>query len=147
MDGALQATAVLGRGQRVGLPAPFAVAEVLFNRVGSNCYAHVRRESDENGLLRFDISLLEDSGNVLAELKGLTMRVLRPNATTGGQEPIFVRPTWKEQPLSLADAGHRVQVLEGHHFGSWLSRIRGSSLISILRNSATVCGPRVCSAK
>ncbi len=104
MDGALQATAVLGRGQAVGLPVPFAVAEVLFHRLGSNCYAHVRRGSEENGLLRFDISLLEDSGDVLAELKGLTMRLLRPNATTGDQDLIFVRPTWKEKPLSLADA-------------------------------------------
>ena len=104
MDGALQVTAVLGRGQAVGLPVPFAVAEVLFHRVGSNCYAHVRRGSEENGLLRFDISLLEDSGDVLAELKGLTMRLLRPNAATGDQDLIFVRPTWKEKPLSLADA-------------------------------------------
>jgi polyketide synthase PksN len=104
MDGALQATAVLGPRQGLGLPVPFALAEVLFNRVGSSCYAHVRRGSEENGLLRFDISLLDDSGDVLAELKGLTMRVLRPNPPTGEQEIIFVRPTWKEKSLSLADA-------------------------------------------
>ncbi len=104
MDGALQATAVFGRGQAVDLPVPFAVAEVLFHRVGSNCYAHVRRGLEENGLLRFDVSLIEDSGEVLAELKGLTMRLLRPNTTTGNQELIFVRPTWKEKPLSLEGA-------------------------------------------
>ena len=103
MDGALQTAAVLGRAQGVGLPVPFALAEVLFNRVGSNCYAHVRRRSEENG--GFDISLLGDSGDVLAELKGLTMRVLRPNVATAEQELIFVRPTWKEKSLSLADAG------------------------------------------
>jgi acyl transferase domain-containing protein/acyl carrier protein len=104
MDGALQATAVLGRGKVAGLPVPFAVAEVLFHGVGSNCYAHVRRGSEEHGLLRFDVSLLEDSGDVLAELKGLTMRLLNPNAATVEQELIFVRPTWKEKPLSLASA-------------------------------------------
>ena len=105
LDGALQTTAVLGSQEGVGLPVPFAVAEMLFTRVESNCYAHVRRTSEENGLLRFDISLIEDSGDVLAELRGLTMRVLRQNATTSEPALVFVRPTWKEKPLALADAG------------------------------------------
>jgi polyketide synthase PksN len=104
MDGALQATAVLGRGKVGGLPVPFAVAEVLFHGVGSNCYAHVRRGLEEHGLLRFDISLLGDSGEVQAELKGLTMRLLRPSVTSVEHELTFVRPTWKEHPLSLPEA-------------------------------------------
>ena len=117
MDGALQATAVLCRAEAAGLPVPFAVTEVRFNRLEPNCYAHVRRRSEENGLLRFDISLLDDSGEVLAELKGLAMRALRPKATADEQEVIFVRPTWEEKPLlsgkcrptcgTFAVAGHR----------------------------------------
>ncbi len=99
LDGALQTIAVLGRGQGLGLPVPFALREVRFGELGANCYAHVRRGVEENGLLRFDIDLLNDLGQVLVELNGLAMRALAVESSAEHDEPIYVRPTWRKTPL------------------------------------------------
>jgi polyketide synthase PksN len=103
MDGALQTTAILGRDRADGLPVPFALSRACFNRLETQCYAHVRRHTEENGLLRFDVSLLSDSGDLLLELQGLMMRALRPEPTASAQQPIYIRPVWNQKSLPPSD--------------------------------------------
>ncbi|MHB8523231.1 MAG: SDR family NAD(P)-dependent oxidoreductase, partial [Limisphaerales bacterium] len=99
LDGALQTTAILGGGEGAGLPVPFAVGEVAFTRLTPVCYAHVVQASGNRGLRRFSITLMDESGEVLAELKDLAMRPYRPEPDREHDELLFVKPLWREQPL------------------------------------------------
>ena len=99
LDGALQTIAVLGQSQGMGLPVPFALGAVHANNFGNKCYALVRRGETGKDLLRFDILLLDESGQVQGELKALTMRAFNRGLATKEFELIYVRPTWQKAPL------------------------------------------------
>jgi polyketide synthase PksL len=98
LDGAFQSIAALVHEPGFGLPVPFAVREVRFGELGSSCYAHIRRSVAENGLLRFDVRLLDERGRVLVELNGVSMRALAPTPSVEDDTLIYLRPAWRNAP-------------------------------------------------
>ncbi|HEY0789748.1 MAG TPA: SDR family NAD(P)-dependent oxidoreductase, partial [Chthoniobacterales bacterium] len=103
LDGALQLTAVLGKGEAAGLPVPFQIDDVRFGTLGSRCYAHVVLGPQHRGLLSCEVRLQDESGRTLVHLRGVTMRVLASPGTKPGRALTYLRPVWL--PKALARPG------------------------------------------
>ena len=99
-DGALQSLAVIGAGSD-GVELPFAVDKVECGEsLPSRCYVHGRVESEEDGLRRYELKLLNEHGKVLARLCGLSVRTLeRPQ-----EELLYYGPVWKPEPIKVESA-------------------------------------------
>ena len=127
VDGALQSLAVIGAGSD-GVELPFAVDQVECGEsLPSRCYAHGRVESEEDGLRRYELKLLNDGGKVLAQLCGLSVRTLgRPQG-----ELLCYGPVWSLEPIRIqsAVAGPVLLFDEGTDLAEALER----QAVSVLR--------------
>ncbi|MDD2708609.1 MAG: SDR family NAD(P)-dependent oxidoreductase [Verrucomicrobiae bacterium] len=111
MDGALQTTAVLGGGG--GLPVPFAVAEVVFSPLPARCYAHVRREKTRQGLRRYEVVLMDESGRAVVRLDGMVMRALPSESGKSAREDAG-GDSLPVQPAAAETTGDRRDVFLGY---------------------------------
>ena len=97
VDGALQSLAAIGAGAN-GMDLPFAVDVVECGEpLPDRCYAYGRLESEEDGLRRYEVKLLDDHGKVLARLSGLSVR--RFERSKG--ELRYYKPVWNPEPIGI----------------------------------------------
>ncbi|MCC5023870.1 MAG: SDR family NAD(P)-dependent oxidoreductase, partial [Candidatus Synoicihabitans palmerolidicus] len=114
LDGALQSTAALGRKDASGLPVPFAVEEVSFGQVPERGWAHVERMEAKGGLLRFRVRLLDEQGNVVTSLTGMSMRVLHASpAQSEPEDLVWLKPRWQETEAPAAIHAGRIWTIGG----------------------------------
>ncbi|HET9526186.1 MAG TPA: SDR family NAD(P)-dependent oxidoreductase, partial [Pyrinomonadaceae bacterium] len=113
MDGAQQVTgltSLLGKEDRVRVP--FAVGEIeVLGRLTPVCYAHVRliggREALNSAHRKFDISLADETGRVLVNIKRFQTRdfVNRPaetrstSSSAAASEPFYFQEKWEPAPV------------------------------------------------
>jgi hypothetical protein len=88
IDGALQTTAGLAGGlESAATHLPFALDEIdILHPVRQICYAHAEfagsPEPNHSGVKKFNIHLLNESGDVLVKFRNLFVRVLTPVPAT-----------------------------------------------------------------
>ncbi|KFE71838.1 SDR family NAD(P)-dependent oxidoreductase [Hyalangium minutum] len=100
---------------------PFSVAEVrVYGRLPARCfaYAQLRENNRESGVARFNMAILDESGQCLVLFKDFAARRLRvahgpaaapiheaaPLPASVPSSGFFYQPLWKEQPLPAVEA-------------------------------------------
>ncbi|MDT7816741.1 MAG: polyketide synthase PksN, partial [Acidobacteriaceae bacterium] len=133
VDGALQSLAAIGAGAN-GMDLPFAVDVVECGEpLPDRCYAYGRIESEEDGLRRYEVKLLDDHGKVLARLSGLSVRRFEPSKG----ELLYYRPVWNSEPIRIESSvdGPILLLDEGTDLVEALERRVGSVVRVISGNS------------
>ncbi|MBV9033504.1 MAG: polyketide synthase dehydratase domain-containing protein, partial [Acidobacteriaceae bacterium] len=83
LDGAIQTLLGLQVSGVAWTPIPFSVREFLVHRaIGDQCYVWLRLTGQGTDWLRFDIDFLDQTGNVLAQLREFTVRPLAGQQVT-----------------------------------------------------------------
>ncbi|MBV9679054.1 MAG: polyketide synthase dehydratase domain-containing protein, partial [Acidobacteriaceae bacterium] len=83
LDGAIQTLLGLQVSGVAWTPVPFSVREFFVHRaIGDQCYVWLRLTGQGTDWLRFDIDFLDQTGNVLAQLREFTVRPLAGQQVT-----------------------------------------------------------------
>ncbi len=107
LDAAGQAAAGCCWDERLDTPhAPFSADAVeIFGRPSGVCYAHARRLEASNGVLRFDVSVVDAAGDALASLRNLALKEMRENPVQ------ILEPVWVPEAVPESGGGRDGAVL------------------------------------
>ena len=129
LDGALQSLAAIGAGAK-GMDLPFAVELVeCGDTLPDRCYAYGRIESEEDGLRRYEVKLLDDDGKLLARLGGLSVRRFEQSKA----ELLYYKPVWSPEPVRIESSleGPILLLDEGTELVEALEK-RAGSLVRVM---------------
>ncbi|MCP4695670.1 MAG: SDR family NAD(P)-dependent oxidoreductase, partial [Gammaproteobacteria bacterium] len=121
LDGALQAIIGLYDAKQQATFLPFSMGRVsIYGALPRECYAHVRVHSaqEHQGVKRYDIQILDSSGQVLLAVEEFTARMttgqsLKPDAQDGIIETLYFQPEWQTVPLESSQLSNEPLLLIG----------------------------------
>jgi polyketide synthase PksN len=123
LDSALQAAIglSLGEGRRAaGTPLPFALSSIVIYRgLPQHAYAWVRySEGSDAGdaVQKLHISVCDEQGEVCAELKGFSSRLLPAEelSAQSSEQTVLWQPQWRAAPMELVESS--TAIAEQHVF-------------------------------
>ncbi|GAX59142.1 beta-ketoacyl synthase [Candidatus Scalindua japonica] len=160
MDGALQSVMGLAEDDEAfqsGFYLPFALGGVeIIRPLTESCYAYVTiGDGDKkagSGVKRYDISILDESGDVLVRLKGFSVRALRGgdlNKRTSVEvverNERYYHPVWERVELTGTGGSRETGTIllldrgEKEKGGQWLNReeiVKGGKIIHVIPGTA-----------
>lgn len=120
LDGALHCIMGLGLGSSKekntsATPVPFAVEQIkIYNEIPFVAYSYVRLNSEvssDRSVLKYDVSITNEKGVILVELKGVSFRLWKSNLPTVTDssvtnnsvdlDSIYTIPSWEEASASI----------------------------------------------
>ncbi|GAX59141.1 beta-ketoacyl synthase [Candidatus Scalindua japonica] len=160
MDGALQSVMGLAEDDEAfqsGFYLPFALGGVeIIRPLTESCYAYVTiGDGDKKagfGVKRYDISILDESGEVLVRLKGFSVRALRGgdlnkriSVEVVESNERYYHPVWERVELTGTGESRETGTIllldrgEKEKGGQWLNReeiVKGGKIIHVIPGTA-----------
>ena len=109
LDGSLQAVLGLMMNQRNDkeLYLPYSMEEItIWKPLSERCYAYIRYSTEQEQSSKdskvFDLSLTDENGNILVDIKGFSVRILRDFKATADEagnstaKTLYLKGVWKE---------------------------------------------------